>query len=279
MTSSITLENAELIASGASAEIITWGAEKVLKLFFEPIPDFVIANEASATRAAFEAGLPVPEVIEGPINVDQRRGLVLERIDGPTMSEYLKNHPEELESCAHKAAELMAMIHSVEEPGIAPWREIVIQAIGQAVSLDEKTRQAVLSTLSGLSHENALCHGDFYPDNILMSERGPISVDWALGGNMNPLHDYANAGFLLKFWPFTSRQLEEPVLSRSLLRQYHVMFCQRYEELRNVDRQSARKWQMVAAAFSLALLHKDEPDEIRISFIEAVLSGAKHLWI
>jgi tRNA A-37 threonylcarbamoyl transferase component Bud32 len=103
-------ENATLLAKGATADVYAWGDGCVLKLFTERTPWH--ANEVSATRAAHEAHLPVPEVIDGLIEVGQREGIVFERVDGPIMTEYLQDHPGQVEDCARQAAELQARIHA-----------------------------------------------------------------------------------------------------------------------------------------------------------------------
>jgi len=43
----------------------------------------------------------------------------------------------------------------------------------------------------------SVCHGDFHPDNILMSEWGPIAIDWMNGGAGDPAADVARTFFLL----------------------------------------------------------------------------------
>jgi len=58
-------ENATLLAKGATADVYAWGEGRVLKLFTERTPWH--ANEVSATRAAQEAGLPVPALIDWAI--------------------------------------------------------------------------------------------------------------------------------------------------------------------------------------------------------------------
>ena len=77
MRSEPSLDSAELITAGATSEIYTWGSGRVLKLFFSrPDYELVRENEIIATRAAFKAGLPVPEVIGNQIEVNGRMGIV-----------------------------------------------------------------------------------------------------------------------------------------------------------------------------------------------------------
>jgi aminoglycoside phosphotransferase (APT) family kinase protein len=182
-------ENATLLAKGATADVYAWGEGRVLKLFTERTPWH--ANEVSATRAAQEAGLPVPALIDGLIEVGQREGIVFERVDGPTMNEYLQDHPSQVEDCARQAAELQARIHSTEVTELSPLIELLNWSIEQADPLEDATRNAVLDLLDGLPGGESLCHNDFYPNNIIVSPHGLVVIDWAIGTRCNPLADYA----------------------------------------------------------------------------------------
>lgn len=282
MTPSLSLENAEPIGRGGNADVYVWGAGQVLKLFFRHIP--WQANEAIATMAAYEAGIPVPEVISGLIEVDNREGIVFERIDGPTMNEHIQRHPEELEICAIQSAELLVKIHSIEDAKLIPIRDELIEVIKQAVILDQGTRQAILDTLNGLPICDTLCHGDFHFNNIIMSEQGPIVIDWAYGGREDPLYDYARGTLMLKCIPDIIAEaipLDEETrkeLERGL-KEYSDVFCQRYEELRSIDPDRFVSWQMVAAAISLVWQKSAIVDDRRVSLIKAALNGTEHPWL
>ena len=201
---SVSAENATLLAKGATADVYAWGEGRVLKLFTERTPWHT--NEVSATRAAQEAGLPVPALIDGLIEVGQREGIVFERVDGPTMTEYLQDQPDQVEDCARQAAELQVRIHSTEVTELPPFIEILNWAIEQADPLEDVTRHAVLDLLDGLPGGESLCHNDFYPNNIIVSPMGR----WSLTGQselaailwqtMRALGSYRGCGWTAWKW-------------------------------------------------------------------------------
>jgi hypothetical protein len=84
MESPDSIEKATLLAKASTADVYVWGVGHVLKLFHERTPWH--ANEVTATRIAHEARLPVPEVIDGLIEVGGREGIVFERIVAATAS-------------------------------------------------------------------------------------------------------------------------------------------------------------------------------------------------
>jgi len=190
--------NAMLLAKGTTADVYAWGEGRVLKLFTERTPWH--ANEVAATRAAHKARLPVPEVMDGLIEVGQREGIVFERVDGPIMTEYLQDHPDQVEDCARQAAELQARIHATEASELPPLIEILHWSIAQADPLEDATRRAVLDLLGGLPGGESLCHNDFHPSNIIVSGRGLVVIDWAIGTRGNPLADHARTWVVSRMW-------------------------------------------------------------------------------
>src|SRR5271168_5106817 len=74
----------EKIGEGAFADVHAWAPGQVLKLFKAGVPRRVGWWEARMTRAAFAAGAPAPGVL-GEVTLEGRFGIVLPRLDGPTL--------------------------------------------------------------------------------------------------------------------------------------------------------------------------------------------------
>lgn len=183
-------EKGPIIARGRTAEIFAWGSNRVLKLFLDWCPAAWAEQEARVTQAVHETGIPVPAV-EGIVEVESRLGIVFERVEGPSMLGVLGAKPWKLVQFARLLAELQAAMHSREIAGFPLQRERLESNIQAAEVLPATTREAVLNLLRRLPDGNAVCHGDFHPDNIIMSSRGPIIIDWLTATQGNPLADVA----------------------------------------------------------------------------------------
>jgi len=268
--------NAMLLAKGTTADVYAWGEGRVLKLFTERTPWH--ANEVAATRAAHKARLPVPEVMDGLIEVGQREGIVFERVDGPIMTEYLQDHPDQVEDCARQAAELQARIHATEASELPPLIEILHWSIAQADPLEGVTRRAVLDLLDGLPGGESLCHNDFHPSNIILSGRGLVVIDWAIGTRGNPLADYARTWAVSRMW-LDGLETGAPEQERLLWRRFWSIYLQRYGELRSSSAEALLPWQIVAAAASVTWDRSIASTEQRVSFVQAALCGAEHPWL
>ena len=80
----------EKIGEGVFADIHAWTPGQVVKLFKGGIPRRVSRWEARMTRAVFAAGGPAPEVL-GEVSLDGRCGIVLPRLEGPTLLQLTKS--------------------------------------------------------------------------------------------------------------------------------------------------------------------------------------------
>src|SRR5256885_9338182 len=74
----------EKIGEGAFSEAYAWAPGQVVKLFKPGVSRWLPRFEVRMIRAVHAAGVPVPEVF-GEVTLDGRFGIVLERLDGPTL--------------------------------------------------------------------------------------------------------------------------------------------------------------------------------------------------
>ena len=74
----------EKIGEGAFSDVHAWAPGQVIKLFKAGAPRRMGWWEVRMTRAVFAAGGPAPEVLD-EVTLDGRFGIVLPRLDGPTL--------------------------------------------------------------------------------------------------------------------------------------------------------------------------------------------------
>lgn len=271
------IEKAALLAKASTADVYAWGEGQVLKLFHERTPWH--ANEVAATRIANEAHLPVPGVIEGLIEVDEQEGIVFEWVDGPVMTQYIEDHPDQVDTCAQRVAELHARIHSTDVSELPPLLELLAWSVQQAEPLEEGTRKAVLDVLYGLPTGEMLCHNDFHPSNIIVSSRGPVVIDWAIGTCGNPFADLARTRLISKMWLDGLKENRAPENSLLLWQRFWETYFRQYEALRPFKAPDLIPWQIVAASASLVWDQNLKSIDQRVSFIKTALSGADHPWL
>jgi uncharacterized protein (TIGR02172 family) len=192
------MDKGQLVGRGRTADIYAWGNTQVLKLFKDGRPDGMVQQELRIARTVQVAGLPVPKVQDNIVQVDGRYGLIYERVSGPSMLVCLRQQPWKVVTFGRLLADIQATIHACAAPDLPVWKERLERDIRAAPLLTESARQAVLQALAALPGGSALCHGDFHPDNVIMTRHGPVVIDWMTAVCGNPAADVARTSALLR---------------------------------------------------------------------------------
>jgi aminoglycoside phosphotransferase (APT) family kinase protein len=209
------LERAELLARGFTSDIYAWGKGRVLKLFFAGLPREKAEREFRVTRAVHAAGLPAPAAFE-VVDIDGRPGIVLERVEGISLFRQVQARPWTLFRAVRMLADLQAEIHRCEAPLELPsQREWIAGRIDAATELSAAEKESARRRLAELPEGTAVCHGDFHPENVFITPRGFIVIDWETATRGHPLGDIA----------CTSRLFDRAVLPDSAPRFTHWLLA------------------------------------------------------
>ena len=263
------MDRGEMIARGRTAEVFPWGDGQVLKLFLDGWPVESIEHEAQVTGALRKAGLPVPAV-EGIVEVEGRLGIAFERVDGPSMLQVVRSKPWRIRELGRKLAELHAAIHSCEMPELPSLKEGLEAGIRSAVGLPQDTRETVLRHLEHLPDGNVVCHLDFHPDNVIMSSRGPVVIDWSNPRRGDRIADVASCSLLLRLAPLPQFMAGRWLLGMVRDR-LHSVYLKRYLQLRPASRQQIAAWELPLITSRLSDSIPEERD-LLLAFIKEALS-------
>lgn len=261
------------LAVGATADVHVWEAGRVLKLFHAGLPQAYAESEARVAGAVYAAvraaGSPLLVPAVGPVvAVGDRYGLVYERIEGRSLSDVvLQTRPHPIVACARRLAELHAAIHAVPvtETMTAPpsQREQLRRKIDGARGLSVPLRYAAQQALARLPDEDepGLCHGDFHPANVLLTEGGEaVVIDWHDATRGTPLADVARTSLLLRLAtapppvPSAGATLLTDGEYETARKAFHAAYLARYFELRPTAGDGSallRRWLPVIAAARL----------------------------
>jgi hypothetical protein len=113
-----------------------------------------------------EHGFPVPAVHEATAT-----DLVMDRIDGPTMLADLTRQPWRVSVHAALLARLHRQLHAIPAP---PWLP------------------------APFTEGDVLVHFDLHPQNVLLSEHGPVVIDWPNAIRGHGEHDVALTWIILQ---------------------------------------------------------------------------------
>ncbi len=216
------------IARGRTAEIFSWDDGHILKLYFDWCPSHWVEYESRIAHAVHEAGIPTPAAGE-IVEVNGRRGLIYERVEGISMLQDLNTHPWSLVRHARSLAELQIKIHRQSIPGLPSYKEQLQHAIGTTPHLSGVLRNKYLHRLESLSGGDALCHGDYHPGNIILTGNGPVVIDWMTACSGCHWADVARTSLLLTIGPKGAANLVSPLLLLAI-QFFHRVYLNRYLE-------------------------------------------------
>jgi hypothetical protein len=186
-----------LIGIGRTAEIYAWQEHQVIKLFHAECPPELAEYEAMKSRMISSMNIPTPRFF-GMVELDGRKGLIYERVYGISMLKMVNMRPWLLFRLARQQAELHHTIHQQDGAGFPSIRPDLDAAIQWMASFPGIPADKVIKLLKALPDGHALCHLDFHPDQVIMTTRGPVILDWATAYHGHPLADVARTVILFK---------------------------------------------------------------------------------
>ncbi len=237
------------IAQGRTAEVYLWDKQHVLKLYRDWCPANWVDYEARIARAVYESGVPSPAAGE-IVEVNGRRGLVYERLEGLSMLQDMSRHPWTLLKHARSLAELQVQINQQSLTGLPAYKDRLQQDIRNAEHLNENLRKKTLTMLARLPDSQNLCHGDFHPGNILITKRGPVVIDWMTACTGSPWADVARTHLLLTIGAKADKQQVNPLI-KTVVGFYYQAY-RRYHNMLFPDTENhVEHWMPVIAAARL----------------------------
>ncbi|HEX5808749.1 MAG TPA: aminoglycoside phosphotransferase family protein [Anaerolineales bacterium] len=238
------------IAEGRTAEIYLWDERHILKLYREWCPPDWVEYEARIGRAVYEAGVPTPATGE-IVEVAGRRGLLYERIEGKSMLQEINARPWTLLKQARALAELQATINRQSISGLPLYTDRLNYDIRHTEHLDQRLQTEALALLGSLPSGTNLCHGDYHPGNVLITQNGPVVIDWITASAGSPWADAARTSLILTIGAKAAGDQVRPIV-RLAIRLYHRIYLGRYNALMLDPNHELERWMPVIAAARLS---------------------------
>lgn len=237
------------IARGRTAEVYAWSPGQVLKLYYDWCPAHWVESEQRTVHTVHAAGIPTPAAGE-IVEVDGRRGLVFERVDGQSMLADLARRPWRMALHARSLARLQAQIHRVQSADAPAYVDSLAAIINRSAHVPDDLRRPLLERLARLPREDCLCHGDFHPGNILLTQTGPVIIDWMTVARGSPGADVARTNLLLSIGVQGAGD-QVPAHVRLLVSLFRRIYLDTYRRLNPRGMQAFSQWLPVIAGARL----------------------------
>ncbi|MGH2560618.1 MAG: phosphotransferase family protein [Thermomicrobiales bacterium] len=179
------------VAAGREAEIFAWEEGKVLRLFRNANAGEAVRREAVAMTAV-RAVLPLVPAVDEVVEIEGRPGLILERIDGPDLLSRFKERPWTLWQAGQMTGRVHAELNRLPGPESLPdLKQQIERKLGRFPAVPAAIAERARALLQELPDGDRLLHGDMHPGNVILTDAGPIVIDWPNAARGDPTADLA----------------------------------------------------------------------------------------
>lgn len=165
---------------------------KAVKVFKDPNePKSVVLYEALTHTRVEETGYNKIPALEEVTKIDGKCAISYDYITGDTMADLLKKSPEKADEYLEQMVDLQIEINSQRSPKISRLKDYLKRSIESLDMIDDVKKYELLTRLESMPKHVKLCHGEFTPDNIIISKNGVYVVDWLKAKQGNASADVA----------------------------------------------------------------------------------------
>lgn len=203
-----------------------------MKVFDASYSKADVLSEALNQARVEETGLHVPTVHEVTL-MDGKWTIVTDYIKGKTLAQLMLENPEKKDEYLEFFVDLQIEVQSKRCPLLTKLRDKMSRKISQT-DFDATTRYELFTRLDDMPKHSKLCHGDFNPSNIIITEDGtPYILDWSHATQGNGSADAARTYLL--FWLNGDINGAEKYLD---------LFCAKSR----IEKKYVQKWMPIVAA-------------------------------
>ncbi|MBE6652548.1 MAG: aminoglycoside phosphotransferase [Ruminococcaceae bacterium] len=174
--------------------------DRCVKVFNAEYSKADVLNEALNQARIEETGLNIPKILEVSM-IDGKWAIISEYIKGKTLAQLITEAGDDVDKkneYIDLLVDLQMNVHSKTCPLLNKLKDKMSRKIAQC-DLDATTRYDLHTRLESMPKHSKVCHGDFNPSNIIITEDGtPYILDWAHATQGNASADVARTYLL--FW-------------------------------------------------------------------------------
>ena len=245
--------NLDRVIAVRNKKTIYRDGDRCIKVFSEDYSKADVLNEALNQARIEETGLNIPAILEVTM-VDGKWAIVSEYIKGKTLAQMMQENPEKKDEYLELLVDIQLQVQKKTCPMLNKLKDKMNRKISMS-ELDATTRYELHTRLEGMPKHKKVCHGDFNPSNVIITEDGtPYILDWAHATQGNASADAARTYLL--FW-----------LNGDIdgAKKYLDLFCKKSD----TAKQYVQKWMPIVAA-SQSVKGNEKEREFLLSWVNVV---------
>lgn len=216
--------------------------DMAIKLFNENYKTADVLNEALNQARIEETGLNIPKFRE-VVKIEGKWAIISDFIEGKTLADLMAENPDKEDEYLELFVNTQIEIQNKSCPLLTKIHDKMNRKISET-NLDATTRYELHTRLNGMKKHTKVCHGDFNPSNVIITEDGtPYILDWSHATQGNASEDVARTYLLFKL-----------AKKDELAEKYIRLFCKKSD----TALQYVQSWLPIVAASQLV---KGKPEE------------------
>ena len=189
----ISVKGCELIGRGANGEVYRLKDETIVKAFMPGVDLLSVEKEEAVSHTVFESGLPAVIPYDTVRIAGGRFGIVFETLNSKTLSETIEEDPERFDEWIAKYVDLYRMMHEKDGSDyMLPLAKDVYRRhlMESADWYSEEEMDKLMRLLESIPDRNTMVHGDYHPNNIMVSDGELIMIDLGDFSVGHPVFDF-----------------------------------------------------------------------------------------
>ena len=199
----LSVEGCRLIGIGGVGKVYRLDGDTIIKVFREGTTMDEVRREITMSKEAFVLGMPtaisfdIVKVAPSSETPAECFGLVYELLKAKTLSTYIKQHPNQLDKCARKYADLLSGLHQIEVPEGGKIPSAIEREQQQIEQIrryfPEESINMLLSILDSIPTGNRLLHLDLQTKNVMVQDDELMLIDMGEVSYGHPMLDLGHA--------------------------------------------------------------------------------------
>lgn len=228
---------------------------KVTKVFAKSYNKSDVLYEALNTARVEDAKVNIPKLLGVSVE-DGKWAITSEYVEGYTLTQLIEKYPENAKEYIDKMVEYQVEFQKKSNPLLLSLKNKMNRQIDEAKEIDNSVKYELMTRLSSMKNHTKLCHGDYCPDNIIVSvdKKGKITdvtaVDWVHATKGNASADIANTYLLLVLQFADNKKLSD----------IPEMYIEKFCELTNTKRSYVNEWLPLVAAARITKKKEEEKE-------------------
>lgn len=251
----MSIELGKQISAGSTVDVYESG-EYAVKVFKPDCPKTIVFYEALMNSKIEETDINIPGTAEVCRLDDGRWAIASQFIKGKTLAQIMDEEPENRDDYLDDMVEIQLDIHEHTLSGVTKLKDSLRAQIESLDVIDHIKKYELLTRLDSAPKHIKLCHGNFGPENIIVTDNDEVYIiDWVGASIGNASADIAKTYLKLSF------------KSTELAEKYMTLFCQKT----GTSKKYVQEWLPIMAASTLATgLYTKEEREVLLTWLDVV---------